>query len=297
MRYARSIAAFCCVFCLLFAGCQQQTWQKGQQVELDLYCLTTKGMGEDSWQLTTDTQWVEQAEAPEDFVKGILTKMKQIQERDKEPAIPPGVMVTEVVFYGNSVIVNLSPEFNELEPVQRSLAAAAIAKTLDQLDGIDFVKVSCATENYEIDSDFYLDADSLVLDESAIQFNAFDVTLYLLDRHNGYAEPIVRTIKTEEKELTLEMVFAELAHPEEGSLLQSPVPQGMEVPSIAENDGICVLNFAQMTEEQAGQMDALAIRAIVDTMCSQEGIRGVLLRVAGRPLSYYGINGYDGVLS
>lgn len=299
MKRFKRLLALVLACLLLPAGCRGDTDEKadGDAVELKLYCLGTSGESKEIRKLSYVTATIENNGDPEKFAQSILLGMKQVQEFDKRPAIPDGVTVTEVVFYGNSVIVNLSPEYNDLVPIEKSLAAAAIALTLTQTDAVSFVKVSCASENYESGNDFYLNEDSIILSESAIQFNAFEVTLYLVNRESEQLEKVTRTIKTEEDDAYPNAVFNELMRQPEGDVLRSPVPAGMMLRKIAVNNGVCVLDFLEIDPAQVQALDELSIDAIVSTMCSLEEVRGVQLRIDGRPLSDYGIDGYDDVLT
>ena len=65
-----------------------------------------------------------QGENIQETVEDILLKIKQVSGGGKAAAIPAGVTVNEVAFYGNSVIVSLSSTFDELPEVEKSLAGA-----------------------------------------------------------------------------------------------------------------------------------------------------------------------------
>lgn len=284
---------------LLLAGCQGDEWMNdtGDTVELQLFCLEIDGENKEIHRLSSVTAPVENDSDPEKLAQNILLGMKQVRELDKRPAIPDGVTVTEIVFYGNSVIVNLSPEYNDLPPIEKSLAAAAIALTLTQTDAVSFVKISCASENYDSQNDFYLNEESVILSEEAIQFNAFEVTLYLVNRENDGLERVTRTIKTEEDGAYPNAVFSELMRKPEDDALESPVPAGMMLRNIKVKNGVCVLDFLEIGSSQVRELDDLAVSAIVNTMCSLEDVQGVQLLIDGRPLSYYGILGYDEILT
>lgn len=280
------------------ASCHQQKKEAGEgELQLQIYCLRMDGEKKQPRGLAAEEVTMPQGENIQETVEDILLKIKQVSGGGKAAAIPAGVTVNEVAFYGNSVIVSLSSTFDELPEVEKSLAAAAIALTLTQLDSIDYVKVSCATDSYNASNDFYLNGDNVILDESSIQFNTFDITLYLVNTQTDQLEEVVRTLKTEEDQVYLNGVFSELVRQPEEENLQSPVPQGMMLRRLSSENGVCELDFLEIGAEKVKELDELSVQAIVKTMCAQDGVRGVLLRIDGKPLSEYGLEGYDDVLT
>ena len=280
------------------ASCHQQKKEAGEgELQLQIYCLRMDGEKKQPRGLAAEEVTMPQGENIQETVEDILLKIKQVSGGGKSAAIPAGVTVNEVAFYGNSVIVSLSSTFDELPEVEKSLAAAAIALTLTQLDSIDYVKVSCATDSYNASNDFYLNGDNVILDESSIQFNTFDITLYLVNTQTDQLEKVVRTLKTEEDQVYLNGVFSELVRQPEEENLQSHVPQGMMLRRLSSENGVCELDFLEIGAEKVKELDELSVQAIVKTMCAQDGVRGVLLRIDGKPLSEYGLEGYDDVLT
>lgn len=297
----RTVFLLLCLLMLCAAGaasCHQQKKEAGEgELQLQIYCLRMAGEKKQPRGLAAEEVTMPQGENIQETVEDILLKIKQVSGGGKAAAIPAGVTVNEVAFYGNSVIVSLSSTFDALPEVEKSLAAAAIALTLTQLDSIDYVKVSCATDSYNASNDFYLNGDNVILDESSIQFNTFDITLYLVNTQTDQLEKVVRTLKTEEDQVYLNGVFSELVRQPEEENLQSPVPQGMMLRRLSSENGVCELDFLEIGAEKVKELDELSVQAIVKTMCAQDGVRGVLLRIDGKPLSEYGLEGYDDVLT
>ena len=240
---------------------------------------------------------VETEGGPEQTVWGVLRQMRQPVGASRQPALPEEVAVQSLSIYGGSAAIQLSGEYADLPEIRRTLAAAALSQTLLQLDFVDFVKISCERDEYGLESDFYLTEESVILDENPIQYNTFEITLYLIDKKTGQPEQTARTLKTEENGVYPNAVFVELARQPDDENLRSPAPAGMMLRSISTDNGVCILDFLDIGADRLQQLDEASIQAIVATMCAQKGVRGVRLRVEGQPLSHYGIQGYDGVLT
>lgn len=288
----------CLAILFLLGGCKNPTENSSSKTlqPVNIYCLGIAGEQRKPRQLITKSKMMDLDLPPRQLAESLLNEMKNISEYDCVSVLPENITVDSVAFYGNSVVVNLSKEYYPLLDIQKSLLASAIAMTLTQIDSISFVKVSCVAPEQESSDDLYLSSDAIILDPSAIQFNTFDLTVYLLNREDEEMQAVHRVIKTEQDTLTPDVVFSELSRQSDVDKLQSPVPRGAQLRSITITDGICVVNFMD-TPQSNGQLDALSVRAITNTLCSIKNVRGVLIRIDNIPLSHYGLRGYDGVLS
>ncbi len=267
----------------------------GEQAALIYYVAADPESGR-ARGLEGERQAIETGDGPEQTAWAVLDRMRRPTGADRQPALPPEVTVQSLSIYGGNLTVQLSEEYADLPEIRRTLAAAALSQTLLQLDFVDFVKISCEKDGYNLESDFYLTEESVILDENPIQYNTFEITLYLVDKKTGQLESVSRTLKTEETGVYPNAVFGELTRQPEDENLRSPAPAGMMLRSISTDNGVCVLDFLDIGAERLQQLDEPSIQAIVATMCAQKGVRGVRLLVEGQPLSHYGIQGYDGAL-
>lgn len=271
--------------------------QKDEGSEILIYYVAADSESGRARGLEGERQTVEIEAGQEQAVWNVLDQMKQPVGAGKQPALPAGVEAQSLSIYGGNVTIQLSEEYADLPEIRRTLAAAALSQTLLQLDFVDFVKISCAKDEYGLESDFYLTDESVILDENPIQYNTFEITLYLIDKKTGRPEPVTRTLKTEENGVYPNAVFVELARQPDDENLRSPAPAGMMLRSISTDNGVCILDFLEIGADRLQQLDEPAVEAIVATMCAQKGVRGVRLQVEGKPLSHYGIQGYDDILT
>ncbi len=293
----KALALLLCGALLLPVAWQGLPQQKDDGSAILIYYIAADSESGRARGLEGERQIVETGAGPEQTVWGVLDQMRQPAGAGKQPALPSAVEAQSLSIYGGSVTIQLSEEYADLPEIRRTLAAAALSQTLLQLDFVDFVKISCAKNEYGLESDFYLTDESVILDEHPIQYNTFEITLYLIDKKTGQLEPVPRTLKTEENGVYPNAVFDELARQPEDENLRSPAPAGMMLRSISTDNGVCILNFLDIGADRLQQLDEPAIQAIVATMCAQKGVRGVRLQMEGRPLSYYGIQGCDGILT
>lgn len=292
----KALALLLCGLLLLPVAWQARPSQQPEQT-IQVYAIAVNPESGRAQGLAAERQQLETGLPPEQVIRRLLDRMGQAGGSGRQPALPEQVTVEAVALYGGSLTIELSRQYAALPEIRRTLAAAALAQTMLQLDFVDFVKISCAADDYSLESDFSLTEESLVLDENPIQYNTFEITLYLIDSKTNQPEQVSRTLKTEENGVYLNAVFSELARQPEDETLRSPVPAGMMLRSISNDNGVCVLDFLEIGADRLQQLDQAAVQAMVNTMCAQQGVRGVRLRVDGRPLSHYGVEGFDGILT
>lgn len=285
-----------CGLLLLPVAWQARPQQPPEQT-IQVYSIAVSTESGRAQGLAAERQAIQEDQPPEQIIRQILDQMEQAGGSGRQPPLPEQVSVESVSLYGGNLTIQLSEQYAELPEIRRTLAAAAMAQTMLQLDFVDFVKISCEKDDYNLESDFYLTEESFLLDENPIQYNTFEITLYFINKKTGQPEQVSRTLKTEENGVYLNAVFSELARQPENENLRSPAPPGMMLRSISNDNGICILDFLEIGADRLQELDGPAVQAIVATMCAQQGVRGVRLRVDGKPLSHYGLEGYDGTLT
>lgn len=292
---------FLCLVCALFitlSGCSSTTQDvPSNDVEVMVYCMRNADIKKATRELISVERNFSNKLGPKRLVEAIITEMKNLDGYETRSVLPANVNAEQIIFYGNSVVVNLSKEYNKLSSIDKSLAAGALALTLTQIDTINFVKISCVDAKYDQANDFYLNVDSIVLSEDAIRFNAFEVEIIAINKIDNRLQKRKVIIKTEQDKVLANMIFAEMLHKPQEDILLSPIPDGLLVRTIKMNNGICEIDFMDADFNSISKLDSLHIAAIANTFCMQPDIKAVKIKVDGKHLSEYGINGFDGEIA
>ena len=101
----------------------------------------------------------------------ILSAMRTPASEGLSSAIPDNISVLSVREGGSLLRIELSPEYSELDSGRKSVAAAAIAMSLFEIPGVQYVAITAAGENqapynisYYTRSNLFIDDGILTLD-------------------------------------------------------------------------------------------------------------------------------------
>lgn len=289
----KRLLAILCAFAIVASGCTYQQDNREDLISLNVYCLETIAPQDVARHLTYEERSFDSGLETKDLVDAVLQTMQKMDINEKAPAIPDGISISNITFYGNNVVVTLSKEFNSLTPIVRSLAAGAIALTLTQINTISYVKITCDDEKNNSANDFYLNGDNIIINDDIIKFNAFDVPIFYVNEKAQKIVKTIKTVKTEQDRIYMNLIFSQLMTSTDNTELTAPVPSGMMLRSIKMNGSVCELDFMDTSSVNVRALGELQLAAIVNTFCLQEGVERVLITINGKNLSHYAIDGYD----
>lgn len=110
-------------------------------------------------------------DTPAEQAGAILSAMRRPPSENRFSVIPEDVSVLSVRENGSMIRVELSPEYSALDSGSRGIAAAAIAMSLLDIPGVQYVAITTAGENqapynvsYYTRNNLFINDDILILD-------------------------------------------------------------------------------------------------------------------------------------
>lgn len=206
-------------------------------------------------------------------------------------AVPNGTQMLNWNRTGSLIWVDLSREYGELTGVDLTLADYCITLTLTQLKGVDSVRITVDNEELSERNKQVFRRDDVVL--SGAEEEPVELTAALCFRRSGGNQlgQELRVFRlTENQSAPLAVLQALLAGPQEVGL-EALLPTDLEVYSARVESGICYADFsAALLSEipETEEEQQLAIRSVVDSLCSLGAVQAVQILVEGEPLTQYG---------
>lgn len=189
---------------------------------------------------------------------------------------------------GGVLWLDIEGPYDELTGLELTLANYCITLTLTQLPGVKSVSISVNGTPFVQG----LRREDVVL--SGAEEQPVELTAALYFRRPGGNElgMELRVFRlTESESATLAVLEALLAGPQEAGLT-AVLPTGVAVNSARVEGGVCYADLsAALLEQIPGSPAAqtLAVRSIVESLCSLGHVQAVQLLVDGEPLERYGL--------
>lgn len=203
-------------------------------------------------------------------------------------AIPAGARVLSWSLENRVVNVELSAAYAELVGVELTLADYCIALTLAQLPGVDGVRVTVSGGGQS-----YRDRQALYPEDvlfSGAEETPVEATAALYFRREGgntlgYE---LRKFRLTEDSVPAKAVLAALiAGPEDQGLLPL-LPPDLTVRSAWVEAGACTADLSGRLLDLPEEERALALKSIVDTLCSLDTVERVQILIDGEPAGTFG---------
>lgn len=225
----------------------------------------------------------------------LVESMYRPQQAGHESLIPPQVQLQKVTLSGAVATVDFSRDYQDLAALEQSLLSGGVALTLLGVEGVDYVRITSDGAFQPPMGDRYYSIDRILLNSTAIAFNAFDVMLYFITEDGGGLSAVQRTIKVAGEYPPPRTLLTELLTlPEEGGL-QSPLAGAEAINScVLDENGVCRVDLSEL---KSGPEGRLQVEALANTLAGDSGIEAVVVTVNGQPPSSAGVGGVDGELS
>lgn len=228
------------------------------------------------------------------LVKELLEQLKtQGKEIENKPVIS-GFSIKDCIFRESQITLNLSSEYEMLEPAKEVLVRAAIVKTLTQVDGVELIAIQVEGKNLLDalgDTVGVMSAETFI-DNTGADMKKYEETTLTLYFANGEGNQLIKVNRTlrYNTNISLEKLVVE-------QLVSGPVDKknkesttsifatlNPEIKIIGVNikDGICYVNLnnAFLTLTNNVTADA-AIYSLVNSLTELPGVLKVQLAVDG----------------
>ena len=220
-------------------------------------------------------------------VQDIFNELKSLTKNSNlKPIIPNDVQLIDYRIEGNTLIINLSKEYNNLSDIDKVIFKVGFLWTVTELDFIKNVKIS--VENKEI----ILNNNVMVLNRNNTILNPFisphrikqeKITLYFANNKNKLVKETIKTDFKQNKSMEIQIV-EELINGSKSKKNVKVIPSETKIRNIKTEDGICYIdlnsefiNKMQGSEEQ----QKLAIYSIVNSLTELSHISKVQFLIDG----------------
>ena len=227
-------------------------------------------------------------------VNALLDAMRAPSDAALQSLAPRGLAAVRVIINFNTATVDFSDQYNRLSDLSRTLLCTAISQSMFVFADVNYVRFSCLGEFLDPVGDRYFDAQTAMLDDSLIRFNAWEVPLYYpTAKHDGLTVAEA-TVKAEERELSPALLLAQLMQGDGINLV--PFRGAVKNYTLTVRGALCLVDLTPAPNTGFPLGQPADVYAIVNTLCSLGNIERVEVTIAGRIPSIYGITGCDGEL-
>ena len=207
---------------------------------------------------------------------------------DSQSAIPERVEYRD--FRREEMVVYLlfSDSYNAMSRDQEILCRAALAKTLTQAPGVNYISILAGEQpilNAKGQPVGMMAGGDFI--DSVSDVNAYErtvLTLYFTDEKGERLYPETREVVHNTNTSMAQLVLEELISGPESFSLCPTVPEDTRLLNVTVNDNVCYINFDENFLRGSGSLavaDYIPIYAIVNSLAEAAGINRVQIAVNG----------------
>ena len=188
---------------------------------------------------------------------------------------------------GNILYLNFDTNYQGMDISREVLARAALAKTLTQIDGIDYISIRCGDQPLfnALGENVGLISSSNFIN-SISNVNSFEkatLTLYFSDDAGTKLVAETRDIFYDMNTSKEKLIVDELMKGPKTAGLKATIPGDTKVISVTVNEGICYVNFDEgFLNALPDVLDSITICSIVDSLSELPNITRVQILVNGK---------------
>ncbi|MBS4959863.1 MAG: GerMN domain-containing protein [Clostridiales bacterium] len=280
-----------CIGVLGYFYSKDKTPQDVQKTSVECYFIdkATSTLKSEKEEIEGDT--------PEQLLQNTMAELKKgPKTEDLTVAIPEKVLVQKVMLDGDTAIIDMSKEYNEMKAGEEALCRASIVWTLTGLDFVDRVEITADGIQLTQTNGEPLGAigrDDIVLD-TEVSPEATDYETVVLYFSNDQATTLVkeeRQIEVNPNQPLEKYVVEQLiAGPEDPNDIATVPPETKIRDIKTTSDGICYVDLSAefVTKHSGGSSsELLTIYSIVDSLCELKHINAVQFLIEGEKQSEF----------
>lgn len=270
------------VACFFFTGCEKEE-ETGTLAVMSFISYDSSKMLEEEVYLQEET--VEKQ--LEEVLQILSTPPKKLEY---QVPLSQGVTVENMKLSNHVLILNLSPEYKQLNTLQEILTRASLVKSLTQIEGID--KVNLYVDGEPLQDSLGKTVGSMTADmfidnagEEISSYDKITVRLYFANETGDGLVAVDRS-KAYNTNISLDKFVVEelLKGPESTTQGVYPTinPETKLISTLVK-DNICYVNFDNTFLKQVYEVNAeTVIYSIVNSLCELSGIDRVQIYVDGK---------------
>ena len=227
----------------------------------------------------------------EQQIRAILSAMRKPMNANHRTLLPDSVEIKAVEVFGSTVVIRFSSGYDRLPEIERSMLNSAVVLSMQALEDIGFIRVTGERTSMA----GYMNADSVVLEDSDLRLTSFEIEVYPVDRSTGKLVPYPLHIASEQEVLTPRMVLEEMM----GGILgeAAPFDGRMDVRNVTSNGENSLRADLYVPVELELKGREADLWSVVNSLCSCRGVETVTVVINGSAPSERGLEGCDGLLA
>ena len=203
---------------------------------------------------------------------------------------PADLQLNDVTLTDELLVIDCSDAIRELQGVERTIAAAALIRTMTQFAGIEAVQILCngaALSNGWSDP---MVPDQFLLEDDTATSDASTIKLYFSDHDGKYLVEEVRNRSFDsETEIPGYIVEQILEGPREADR-RPTIPDGTRLLGIQITNGICTLNLSEdfvRNRPETHKRARMAVYSLVNALTELSEVESVRFLCGGNELADY----------
>lgn len=204
------------------------------------------------------------------------------------PAVPEEWKLESAYLDADTAVLVFSDPYPSRSAIESSVARAAIAKTLLQLDKIQKVNITMSgTEN-----SVTLTQTDIMLSDTSLQTQQVGIVLYFPREDGRYLRKETVMVDAMDEAEKPAFILHQLLGAGESKTRAAGIPEGTVLVGVSVENGICTVNLSSrfVSGMESGFMAMrLAVYSIVNSLTELQEIRTVDLWVSGAPLEQLGL--------
>ncbi|MBO1869865.1 GerMN domain-containing protein [Lachnoanaerobaculum sp. Marseille-Q4761] len=188
---------------------------------------------------------------------------------------------------GNILYLNFDTNYQGMEVSREVLARAALAKTLIQIDGIEYISIRSGEQpllNARGENVGLISSTNFI--NSVSNINSFEkatLLLYFSDESGTKLVAETRDVFYDLNTSKERLIVDELIKGPFTTSLKATIPSDTKVISVTMNEGICYVNFDEgFLNSLSDVLDSITIYSIVDSLSEMPNVSRVQILVNGK---------------
>jgi len=263
----------------LLSGCMGQNADDGTKYEI--YCLDRE---ENT--LKTYDYYSEETDSLK-LAGELIENLKTVKDDVKTRETIRNFSVESYSIMGDQLLIEVDEAYRSLSPTTEILTRAALARTLCQIDGVDYIYIRCHGEDLTdaLGMPVGLIQDSQFVDNAGNEINSYEMvrlTLYFADGDGELLKKASRTVEYNSNISMEKLVVEQLIAGPAGEDLYATINPETSVINVTLKDGICYVNLdSHFLTVVSGVKPEIAIYSIVNSLAELPNVNKVQISVEG----------------
>lgn len=274
--------ALSAVLCLMAAGCAEgdAPAPDPENGSYGIYYLNSTGLA-----LENVIYYTEEKDT-EKLTGEILSRMGEMPAGlSGQTAVPAETQLAYTYLEDNVLTLNFDKSYYDMAKEREIMCRAALARTLTQIPGVDYISISCDGQPLQNDAGnpvgAFSGSDFVYSIANVNDFERVELTLYFADETGSALLPekreVVHNMNTSLEKLVVDQL---LAGPQAGG--QPVIPKDTRVLGVSNTDGICYVNLDRtFASAELTVADYIPVYAIVNSLTDLKTVNRVQITIGG----------------